>query len=272
MKKVSKILCLLLSVVVLVSSLSAVSFSAYAASVGKVTGVVSHTYDTKSITLTWKKVKNASGYKVYKYNSKSKKYKAVATVSKNKAKITKLSPNKTYKFKVRAYKTNGKKKSYGAYSNVYKKSTIANVNIKKMLLSGYLYNCYPTSELAEYIFYKDGTIKVYEYDCLISGKAYERISGKYKIKNGIVSVKFDKYYDYNSKKYYDMSGAGFKFYYDKAAKKFRSIDCLSTGEIDGKSGTWGYNYYIYRTSRIAKKDIIKFYNNNSSKTQVRNYK
>lgn len=266
MKKVSKILCLLLSVVVLVSSLSAVSFSAYAASVGKVTGVVSHTYDTKSITLTWKKVKNASGYKVYKYNSKSKKYKAVATVSKNKAKITKLSPNKTYKFKVRAYKTKGKKKSYGAYSNVYKKSTIANVNIKKMLLSGYLYEGSPQCpQLEEFIFNKDGTFKCYEYDCAKfggyngKGEVITRTTGTYSIKNGIVVAQEKKIYDYSTKSYMsDEYKFKHRFYYDNKKKVFRTVD------YEYGPNNWLYREFTYRTKRLKQKDRIKFYNNHVS--------
>lgn len=233
MKKVSKILCLLLSVVMLVSSLSAVSFSAYAASVGKVTGVVSHTYDTKSITLTWKKVKNASGYKVYKYNSKSKKYKAVATVSKNKAKITKLSPNKTYKFKVRAYKTKGKKKSYGAYSNVYKKST--SVDVKKILTAGYVYcPSFCSFDMDEYKFNNDGTYICYSYYDLTYPEKYDKSKGTYKIKKGTVTL-----------------DNGMAFRYDKKEKCFWTL----------KDKYTGLTIPLYPESkRVNKNNRVKYFN------------
>lgn len=56
-----------------------------------------------TVTLKWSKVSNASGYKIYKYNSKTKKYEYLKSTSKTQLKVSKLKTGTTYKFRVRAY-------------------------------------------------------------------------------------------------------------------------------------------------------------------------
>ena len=58
-----------------------------------------------SITAKWSAVSGASGYRIYVYNSSTKKYKLKKTVSSTSSKITGLKPNKTYKVKVAAFKS-----------------------------------------------------------------------------------------------------------------------------------------------------------------------
>lgn len=70
-----------------------------------------------SVTLKWSKVTGADGYRVYKYNSSTKKYEAVKTVTATSVKLTGLKSGTTYKFKVRAFKKDGDT-IYGAYSSV----------------------------------------------------------------------------------------------------------------------------------------------------------
>ncbi len=71
------------------------------------------TSSTKTtVSLSWNKIKTASGYYVYQYDSSKKKYKKIATLNKNSKtsyKIEKLSSGKSYKFAVRYYKKSGKK-------------------------------------------------------------------------------------------------------------------------------------------------------------------
>ena len=71
----------------------------------------------KTATVTWSKVSGAKGYRVqYAYSAPfSKKTKTVST---NKFVAKKLKKKKTYSFRVRAYKMNGKKKLYGKWSKV----------------------------------------------------------------------------------------------------------------------------------------------------------
>ena len=81
------------------------------------------TMKSSSITLKWTKQSNVSGYQIYRYNTATGKYDKVKTIkgagtvsytNKNLKKRT------TYKYKVRAYKTSGKKKLYGSFSTVVK--------------------------------------------------------------------------------------------------------------------------------------------------------
>lgn len=71
----------------------------------------------KTATVTWSKVSGAKGYRVqYAYSAPfSKKTKTVST---NKFVAKKLKKKKTYSFRVRAYKMNGKNKLYGKWSKV----------------------------------------------------------------------------------------------------------------------------------------------------------
>lgn len=62
----------------------------------------------KTVTVTWKKVKGATGYVVYRATKKNGKYKAVKTIKKastTKFKNKKLKKKKTYYYKVRAIKS-----------------------------------------------------------------------------------------------------------------------------------------------------------------------
>ena len=100
---------------------SQTSITAEAASVGKPTGLKSKTLSNSEIKLTWKKVKNVSGYTVYMRDNG--KYKKVANCKGTSYTVKKL-PNASRKyFKVRAYKTVKGKKVYGAYSASWNTAT-----------------------------------------------------------------------------------------------------------------------------------------------------
>ncbi len=71
----------------------------------------------KAVVVSWKKISDADKYEiVYGTNKKLKKSIKVKVTAKTKITIKKLKMNKVYYFKVRAYKTNGSEKAYGAYS------------------------------------------------------------------------------------------------------------------------------------------------------------
>ena len=97
--------------------------STAAKKVKKVTGLKKVKAGTKSIKLKWKKLSSVKGYKVYVYNAKTKKYKLYKTVKKTNVTVKKLTRNKTYKFKVRAYTKDGGSTIYGSYSKVLKVKT-----------------------------------------------------------------------------------------------------------------------------------------------------
>lgn len=78
--------------------------------------------------LTWKKVSGASGYYIYRCETKKGKYKRVLKVkdgSAVQAYVDGQENGKTYYYKVRAYRTVDKKKKFSAYSNV--KSAVFNL-------------------------------------------------------------------------------------------------------------------------------------------------
>lgn len=116
-----RILSLLLSVVMLVSAMSLVDFSAFAASKLPATSITSLSAKDNGFKIKWKKKSSITGYQIqystnskFKKGNKSIKIKNAKTVSK---KITKLKVAKKYYVRIRTYK--GKK-----YSKWSKKKNI----------------------------------------------------------------------------------------------------------------------------------------------------
>ena len=76
---------------------------------------------SSSVTLKWDKVTRASGYRVYRYNSTTKKYERIAILKGNTTCSyidSKLKKGSTVKYKVRAYKTYDGVNYYGVYSDI----------------------------------------------------------------------------------------------------------------------------------------------------------
>lgn len=74
----------------------------------------------RTVTASWKKLTRAKGYQICYSTSKKWRNKKQKLVSKNKAVIKNLKKKKTYYFRVRAYRLEGTKKVYGAWSNTKK--------------------------------------------------------------------------------------------------------------------------------------------------------
>lgn len=68
-----------------------------------VTGKIVAKQTTNAIKLTWYKVPGATGYRVFLYNTKTKKYVTAATTTNNTVTLTKLKPGTDYIYAVRAY-------------------------------------------------------------------------------------------------------------------------------------------------------------------------
>lgn len=80
---------------------------------------------TKScaVTLKWDKTSNVTGYQIYRYNSKTKKYDKITTIKNNKTfsyKDSKLKKGTASQYKVRAYKSYNGKTYVGTCSDVTK--------------------------------------------------------------------------------------------------------------------------------------------------------
>ncbi len=83
----------------------------------KVGGFKVKAKDNASVTLQWNKNANASGYIIEAYNGKT--WSQVTKIAKNSTltyKVTKLSASKTYQYRIKAYKTEGKATAYSANS------------------------------------------------------------------------------------------------------------------------------------------------------------
>ena len=81
---------------------------------------------TNSLKLSWKKVDNADGYKIYKYDVSSKKYVSIKTINKNSTttyKVNNLVSATKYTYKVCAYKKVKGKTYVGLKSNTIKAIT-----------------------------------------------------------------------------------------------------------------------------------------------------
>ena len=78
---------------------------------------------SSSVTLSWKKQPGATGYQVYRYNTKTKKWDKVETVTKNSITEEGLLSATTYQYRIRAYKAFGGKNYFGAYSESYAATT-----------------------------------------------------------------------------------------------------------------------------------------------------
>lgn len=111
-----KILAVILTLVISLSSMSITAFAAAPTKPATPTATSSAT----SVTLKWKKVSKAKGYCVYSYNTSTKKSTKIATTSKLTYKKSKLSGGKTYCYYIKAYNLKGKKKVFSkASSKVY---------------------------------------------------------------------------------------------------------------------------------------------------------
>ncbi len=88
--------------------------------------IVSASQTADSVTLKWEKAVGADGYAIYRYDSKTNKYKKIKTVKSGKTvkyKVTGLKAGKTYKFKVKAYRNKNGKTLWGTASKVFTTAT-----------------------------------------------------------------------------------------------------------------------------------------------------
>ncbi len=87
-----------------------------------------------TITLKWSKVTGADGYRVYRYDSKTKKYVKLKDVTSTTLKISDLKAGTKYKYRVRAF-TKDEDTIYGAYSDVFETATKCKTPSVKKLTS-----------------------------------------------------------------------------------------------------------------------------------------
>ena len=95
-----------------------ISASAADKAPAKVTGVKASSVTQTGALISWKSVSKAKGYRIYVYDAKAKKYTKVTTVKSTAVsyKLIGLTPDTTYKYKVRAYKKVNNKTIWGTSS------------------------------------------------------------------------------------------------------------------------------------------------------------
>ena len=116
-----RILSLLLSVVMLVSAVSLVDFSAFAASKLPATSITSLSAKDNGFTVKWKKKTKITGYQIQystssKFSKKSTKTVKIKKAKTTSKKITDLKSSKKYYVRVRTYKIVNKKTYYSSWS------------------------------------------------------------------------------------------------------------------------------------------------------------
>lgn len=123
MKKFWKRKILLLSAVLLIIGCMSAPMAAHAASKkpGQVKKVTMKAVSCTSVKISWKKVKGAKGYRIYRAASKNGKYKKIKTTKGTSYTNTKLSSGKRYYYKVRAY-SGSKTGKYSAAKSAVTKS------------------------------------------------------------------------------------------------------------------------------------------------------
>lgn len=84
----------------------------------KVSTIKASTLTISSAKITWSKVNEATGYKLYKYDTAQKKYVCIATTTKLSYTDSTAKIAQTPKYKVRAYTKKSDKTYYGSYSSV----------------------------------------------------------------------------------------------------------------------------------------------------------
>ena len=89
------------------------------------------TSSANAVKMSWNKVSGATGYRVYKYNTSTKKWQTVANTKNTSYTFSKLKSGTTYKFTVRAYRTEGGKTYLSPkYSTFTTSTNPATVNFK----------------------------------------------------------------------------------------------------------------------------------------------
>ena len=103
-------------VIIMVATITPIISQAKSANLPTPVKVRAKSCQEERLKLTWKKVKEASGYQIYQYKTTAKKFVKIATVGKKTLlwKSAKTSKKQTYK--ICAYKKKGNKKTYSPFS------------------------------------------------------------------------------------------------------------------------------------------------------------
>lgn len=121
-----KLLAALSASVIMLASVSALPASAAVSKPAVPQVDNAYSASTGAIRIKWAKIKGVSGYRVYRYDSSTKKWKTLKTISRSSTteyKDSGLSPATKYKYKIKAYKRVNGKAVWGSASTVKNTTT-----------------------------------------------------------------------------------------------------------------------------------------------------
>ena len=126
---------------------------------------------TKTVSLTWNPAAGISGYAIFQY--KGGAWKLIARTASNRYTVAKLSPGKSYQFRIRAYKLENKLFYYGNFS----KLTVASTKPKTVKLK----NPKSPKKKTVKVSWKKAACKGYEVQ-LSTTKNFKKIQKKASVK------------------------------------------------------------------------------------------
>ncbi len=142
---------------------------------------------SSSVTLEWDEVKKAVGYRIYKYDSKSGKYKSNGFFSECTATLKGLTASKSYKLRIKAYtKENGKKiysKNYTRLNVYTSPAKPSGVKVSQKKQTSFLLSWNKTSHATGYRIerFNIETDKWYKYKTTTDTSLKIKREGKYRV-------------------------------------------------------------------------------------------
>ncbi len=199
-----------------------------------------------SVKLTWEEVEGATGYQVYRCNSKGASCTKLTTTDKLTYKDKKLTFNKTYYYKVRAYKTEDGVNSYSKYSALLGKKTALTAPTVTASKDRYRQVLIEWTKVA-------GATRYYVYRCNEEGKECKNIGFAYDTDLVNTNASEGVTYTYKVKAY----RSGVYGPYSTLVEGERLVDTITmavknisyrTNKIAIKNVETATKYYIYRAT------------------------
>lgn len=223
----------------------------------------------------WDEVKGADGYQIYRSISKESGFKRVATIESGEDapyKDTGLTHNKTYYYKVRAYKNVDGEKIYSAYSTIKSKTTrVATPTIQTISKTNYTTLTIKWNKIAGATGYK-------VYRSTSENGEYERIAtlgGNDTLSYKNTGLTCGKVYYYKIRAYRTVDGTKYHGSYSNAKKSFSRPTKVKITDETNYNGTsitlyWkksngAEGYQVYRsTSKEGTYTLVKIIKSGST--------